>query len=385
MDGYDDAAARVRQRQQDFEARVERERNDIRTRIARVQFLQEEARRLHIMWQKAENMFASFYAELERLRPQITDELLNDWCFWNLGRTLNGLNQVTKIFDDADADRIRASLKKARMLAQEQAAEERAQVAAEKAAQRAAEEEARRRREAEKTAEAAEAERRAALATARIGGRSKVTPELIAEIKARILASVQILEDELAREFGSTRHLVQAAADQARGELRAEARLAGIVPVEPPKKRSHHSRRDSRDVLAEMADKSPPPAPHADPGEGSPDLQDLATAIHAALARVSRVRSEWIEATLELASRLLQARERLRGNGNFSEWLNANNIKLSHQSRAALIGMGRDLAAARAALETTESWSWERIWAEMSHLTSARKMTESEAPPQILH
>lgn len=389
----EDAAARVKERADAFEARVERGRQDIRNRIARVQFLQEEARRMQVLFNKGQNMVAAFYAELENLRPQITDELLGDWCFWNLGFSLNGLNRIAKIFDDANADRVRASLKKARLLEQEQAAEERARVAAEKAAQRAAEDEARRQREAEKAAEAAEAERRAALAMTRVQrGHSKVTPALVAQVKARLLAGAPILENETAREFGCTPHVVRAAADQARGEIRAEARHAGIVP-EPPKKR--RPRRDSRDVLAEVSDDTQRSQPALADGPASGE-DPLAKTFHAAYARQSEARrawrgarSAWIEATLEIASVLRQARERSPTNVAFSTWLKANGIdgKISPHDRAALLGMGGDLTTARAALEKTNSWSWELNWKEINHLANSRKMVNGdlEAPSQALH
>jgi hypothetical protein len=387
----EDAAARVKERADAFEARVERGRQDIRDRIARVQFLQEEARRMQVLFNKGQNMVAAFYAELENLRPQITDELLGDWCFWNLGFSLNGLNRVAKIFDDANADRVRASLKKARLLEQEQTAEERARVAAEKAAQRAAEDEARRQREAEKAEAAAEAERRVALATAISNGKATTPRDLVIEVKDRILTGTPIREKVLSREFGVTRHHVRAAASEARAEIRTEALLAGIVVPEPPKKRGRR-RNDSRDVLAEIAKE--PPGQVKDsrveslPSVGSPDLKDLASAIHAALARVSHVRSEWIEATLELANKLRQAKSQL-GSGRFGSWMEAQGLraKLSLQSQAALIGMGRDITETRAALEASDSWSWERIWKQQVRDSNIRIVASGDldAPSQALH
>jgi hypothetical protein len=381
----EEAAARVKERADAWNARVERKGAEINDRIARVQFLQEEAHRLCVLLDKGQNMFAAFFAELENLRPRITDEVLGDWCFWNLGISLNSLHQIAKIFDDADADRTRASLKKARLLAQEQAAAEKARAAAEKAAQRAAEDEARRQREAEKAAETAEAERRAALAQTRIGSSQKISRELIEEIKNRMLAHKPSDWKNLMQEFGVTERIVRNAVEQARGEIRAEARLAGIVPP-PPK------RRDSRDILNDLSEH--PPVERAASAAvadevASPNREDLAKAIHAALARVSRIRSEWIEATLELASKLRQARERSPNNIAFSAWLNANDIavKISPQDRSALMGMARDLAATRAELERTRSWSWQLVWKEINHPSSIRRMVNGDldAPSQALH
>lgn len=408
MDGYDDiaaaAAARVKQRQADWEARVEQGRAKIRAGYEQTRFLrEEEGHRMRVILEKASNMVSAFFAELDRVRREIPDELLNDWLFWQVGRTLNSLDQLAKIFDFDEEDRIRVSLKKARILAKEQAAAERAQAAAEKAAERAAEGEARRQREAEKAEKVAEAERRAALATARLErGRSKVLPELVAEIKARLISGEPIRRQELAHKFYGTaedpsgwqsQKVLQFAIEQAKGEVRAEARLAGVLP-EPPKRRR---RNDSRDVVAEMASDCEvrlgpqttvtPVTPNTEHPEGPLGLDALASAILTALSRVTLVRSEWIELTLKLATYLRQARERSGTNAAFSAWLAENGItpKLTKDSRAALLGMGRDLTATRTALENSDSWSWEINWKKINHLRNAPNMVNADAPAQTLH
>ena len=391
MNEHDDiaaaAAARVKQRQADWEARVEAGRAKIRAGYEQTRFLrEEEGHRMRVMLEKAVNMITAFFAELDRVRPDIPDELLNDWLFWQVGRTLNSLDQIAKIFDFADEERIRVSLKKARILAKEQAAAERAHAAAEKAAQRAVEDEARRQREAEKAEKAAEAERRVALAEAQLEPQ-KIPPEIVEEIKNRILARKPVGWTTVKQEFGVSERMARNAVEQARGEVRAEARLAGVLP-EPPKRRR---RNDSRDVVAEMASGVTPVPP--DMGVERPlDLDALASAIHAALDRITLVRSEWIELTLDLAGKLHQARELLPFNPAFSAWLEANGIdaKLTKDDRSALVGLGRDLAATRTVLEKSTSWSWRNIWKQMfnrglSSQNCEHTTDEPAAPAQTLH
>lgn len=373
-------------------------RYDFAARAERVNFLLEEAQRLRVLWQKAENMFASFYAELEHLQPQITDPLLDDWCFWNLGISLETLNRTTKILQDADADRVRASMKLAREVAKQQAAAERARAAAEIAAQQAIEDATRRQREAE---EAAETQRVNALAAAQLqrGPRSKVLPELVAEIKRRMLAGEPVRKTELARKFyddeSKAEKTVYAAVEQARGELLAEARLAGVTPAPYSERRPR--RRDSRDVLAEVSRQQQATTVPVDTTDSS-TTDDLAKAIHAALARVTRGhkaallgRQEWIEGTLELAARLGQARARFPNNTYFGLWLRGNDLwedRITKENRAALISMSENLASTRLALENSSTWSWillnQKLTPEYPRNVS-KSVTDDPDASQIVH
>ena len=105
----------------------------------------------------------------------------------------------------------------------------------------------------------------------------------------------------------------------------------------------------------------------------------LADRIRDALARAGRSRIEWIEATLDLASTLNEARERFPSNEAFAHWLVDSKLDadmMGHQTRAALINMAADLALARIVLQETNRNSWQLIWQEemKPRLTSASKM-----------
>lgn len=112
-------------------------------------------------------------------------------------------------------------------------------------------------------------------------------------------------------------------------------------------------------------------------------LNVLADRIRAALTRVETSRVEWINATLELATTLKEARERFPSNERFSVWLAESGLDsdlIGHQGRAALINMAADLTLARIVLHETQRTSWRLIWEEemQPRLTNAGK-TEPES------
>src|SRR5262245_14300904 len=105
----------------------------------------------------------------------------------------------------------------------------------------------------------------------------------------------------------------------------------------------------------------------------------LADRIRNALERAERSRIEWIEATLDLATTLKEARDRFPSNEAFAHWLVDSKLDadiIGHQTRAALINMAADLALARIVLQKTKRNSWQLIWQEemKPRLTSASKM-----------
>ena len=80
----------------------------------------------------------------------------------------------------------------------------------------------------------------------------------------------------------------------------------------------------------------------------------LADRIRAALVRAEASHLEWIEATLDLAAMLKEARDRFPSNADFAHWLVDNELDvLGHQDRAALINMAGDLVLARIVLQET--------------------------------
>ena len=89
-------------------------------------------------------------------------------------------------------------------------------------------------------------------------------------------------------------------------------------------------------------------------------------------------RSEWIEATLELAQALAEARKG-KSDQDFSRWLERNGFaEISKDDRAALLGMAKDLVVTRKVLEKTDRTSWQHIWKNdlqkrVRHVTNPRQ------------
>lgn len=100
------------------------------------------------------------------------------------------------------------------------------------------------------------------------------------------------------------------------------------------------------------------------------DVIDLRTArfraafdkIHIGRAQAEKGRAVWIDGTLELATEMTNGRTE-PNHQEFSRWLERHQLqKISKDDRTALLWMGKDLEAARAALEQTNSWSWLEIY-----------------------
>jgi hypothetical protein len=71
-------------------------------------------------------------------------------------------------------------------------------------------------------------------------------------------------------------------------------------------------------------------------------LQQLAQRYRAAFVRAENSHADWIEATLEMAKVLIEARGRFENDALFRYWLLENELDIhTHQDRAALINMGR--------------------------------------------
>jgi len=79
---------------------------------------------------------------------------------------------------------------------------------------------------------------------------------------------------------------------------------------------------------------------------------------------VASLRQKWVEASLVLAAKLYEGRNKYSADREFSNWLGINQLKkLNGHDRAVLIEMGADLAEARRAFDgNSDSVSWRRIW-----------------------
>lgn len=89
---------------------------------------------------------------------------------------------------------------------------------------------------------------------------------------------------------------------------------------------------------------------------------ELVEKIKTACLRVTTLRVEWIETSLELAAHLYDARGRFSSDNAFGDWLNKNEIAIGAHDRSALINLGSNIEAMRLTLERTESRSYQLIW-----------------------
>jgi hypothetical protein len=93
---------------------------------------------------------------------------------------------------------------------------------------------------------------------------------------------------------------------------------------------------------------------------------ELVRRIKTAMTRRDAGRREWIDASVELAGLLIQARARVGENDRaFGDWLARHSIDLTRHDRAALINLGANLEAMRRVLEQTNRNSYQYIWEEV--------------------
>lgn len=104
--------------------------------------------------------------------------------------------------------------------------------------------------------------------------------------------------------------------------------------------------------------------------------------IDAGFARAQRGTEDWIEGSLQLAQGLALGRKEFPADKAFGVWLAENNHDhVSHQDRAALIGMASDIDLARDVLTQTNRRSYRLIWVESKdRFTSAGKPRAPKLP-----
>jgi len=80
--------------------------------------------------------------------------------------------------------------------------------------------------------------------------------------------------------------------------------------------------------------------------------------------KMKELRKEWVEASLVLAVKLCEGRNKYSADKEFSNWLDMNQLrKINAPDRAVLIEMGEDLEEAKKAFAArSESMSWRGIW-----------------------
>jgi hypothetical protein len=366
-----------------------------------IEELDDIAHGLHVKWRKANNYFNTLAQDVFAVRKRFEAGEFPGYTFagWlsSKGFSEKFLMQQFLLFKRILAEEEREKVMQINEelnRAQRQAAaaeRERKRIAKEEreaatAAKRAAAEEEHRQAAAKKAEEQAakeqEEERVRKLAAAVVNQRpTKITPELCAEIRHRILNNLPLKKQELVTLFGLGKNTVDSAISRVRGELEEQVRTGAILPVS----RSPRRRRDSRDTITTIRDKpaangsEPKPQPQPDPPVNNTPIQkgdEIAKAIHPVLTRASgrqKVdhdnRLGWIDDTEELAKLFGEARKLYPSDPEFGQWRKTHNLGndvISDKDCTALIGMSRNLAATRIKLETNDSWSWQLIWREMS-------------------
>lgn len=105
--------------------------------------------------------------------------------------------------------------------------------------------------------------------------------------------------------------------------------------------------------------------------EGGDALDVLATRYRAAFDKVKVGRTQWLEGTLELAAVILEARELIPANTNYSRWITRNQLEhLSPNDQLALRKFAeiyrKDPSAAHKLLADNLGLSWRVIWEKKS-------------------
>jgi hypothetical protein len=113
-------------------------------------------------------------------------------------------------------------------------------------------------------------------------------------------------------------------------------------------------------------------------------LDRLAVRIKTDIDRCEHSREDWVEATLDLAEALAEAREHFVADRAFGQWIDENQLLISHQNRAALIAFGQDVERAKLILGQTESRSLELIYRKEFRITSARKPKNPKTKKEMI-
>jgi hypothetical protein len=82
---------------------------------------------MRIKWNKACNMFSSFFADLSVIRCEVGDERLSSWCIHNLQLGLSVITKVSSILVDTDAAAAKGEIKRATELERTRKRQEKAE------------------------------------------------------------------------------------------------------------------------------------------------------------------------------------------------------------------------------------------------------------------
>lgn len=262
-----------------------------------------------VLWTKGQNFFSAFFAELAELRKQIGDDAeFARWCLYDLHVPLVAINRVSEVLTVVDAAIVKANLASVRAAEAAEKRREREQREAYAAAER-------KRKEQQKAAEVAEKARQQELERQRL--KAEATARRKKQEKKRNNKGYRQLEN---RKYNA-----------------ALAQFAGtnVVPFEDQK------------AVKQVVEKTE---------------TQLAKLIKAAIVRAEKAMEDWVEAQVELAVLLCEARRRYPADQRFAQWLDENDIRLNTNDRAALLKLGQNPDAMRMILQRSHRRSVQLIW-----------------------
>jgi hypothetical protein len=277
-----------------------------------------------VLWNKGQNFFSAFFAELGNVRREISDDgAFARWCLDDLHIPISVINQVAEVLSRVDAAKAKAELASTRMAEQERLRKEREDRQTMAAAER-------KRKDEERAAAAAE--------------------------KAR--------DKELEKQ-------------QQKAKERQEKRQARDRRYREQVK---EAQRVAYQALGE-SNKGIETYPQVGIGENILNFPDAGDAreIKEAWRQFVNARGEAKEKLIKAATLLHVARRRFGENDQaFGKWLDRNEITIDKTDRAALIELGSSQEAMRLTLQQTDSISPRAIWRDVQ-----RRLIGNEAIASI--
>lgn len=104
---------------------------------------------------------------------------------------------------------------------------------------------------------------------------------------------------------------------------------------------------------------------------------EMIETIKADYERWKKADAEWIDAILELAKHLAEARKAYPSNNDFGNWLDKNGVKINKKDRLGFQNIGRHLEIARQYLPQIKSRSPQRIWTALEKRCGHMTPTDS--------
>lgn len=270
--------------------------------------LEQEAQALRVLWKSGRDKLRSFFVRLKDVKKETGDAGLDEWCLKELHLTLDTITRFAKILNEVEAETVKSDLAAANKAAAEKRA---AEVAAKQKI----------REEAKRAAELKKEEEKQAAELKKAEHQKKLAEE--AEAKAKADASRKKAE----------------ATEKRRQDKQKDPNERGPTAA---------AKRGKRKVTEKMTDAG---------------LTILIDKFKAADKMCVKGDALWIEGSIAKALVLVEMRGRFLADQEFGVWFDKSGIDLSHQDRAALLGLGRlGEVRLREILKNTDRRSYRYIW-----------------------